>query len=169
MTLIKFRETLPQIGTDIFISDSARVIGNVKVGDHASIWYNTVIRGDINRITIGTYTNIQDNCTLHVADEDPCLIGDYVTVGHRSVLHGCTIHDHCLVGMGAIVLTGAIVGEYSIIGAGSLITEKKVIPPYSLVVGSPGRIIRTINDAERHAIFESAREYHRLALAHRGP
>lgn len=168
MTLIKFRETLPQIGTDIFIADNARVIGNVKVGDHASIWFNAVIRGDINRITIGTYTNIQDNCTLHVAGEDPCLIGNYVTVGHRSVLHGCTIYDHCLVGMGAIVLTGAVVGEYSIIGAGSLITEKKVIPPYSLVVGSPGRIIRTISDAERHAILTSALEYHKLALAHRG-
>lgn len=140
----EFRGQAPQIHGHAYIADGAQVIGQVKMHEFSSIWYNTVVRGDVNRIEIGRYTNVQDNSVVHVADTYPALLGDFVTVGHGAVLHGCTIEDHCLIGMGAVVLTGAVIGRGSIIGAGALVREKQVIPPHSLVVGVPGRIVKTI-------------------------
>lgn len=163
MAYIPFQGLTPKVAEDVFVAEGVRIIGDVSIAGQANIWFNTVIRGDVNRIVIGEYTNIQDNCTLHVADPNPCMVGRFVTVGHGAVLHGCTVQDNCLIGMGAIVLNGAIIGENSIVGAGALVTENKVIPPNSLVVGAPARVIRTITTAEFEAIRESAYEYHNLS------
>lgn len=129
-----------------FIADGARVIGKVTMKEFSSIWFNCVARGDVNRIAIGRYTNIQDNSVLHVADNCPTVIGDFVTVGHNCVIHGATIEDHCLIGMGAVILNNAVVGQGSIIAAGAVVKERQIIPPHSLVVGVPGKIIRQIPD-----------------------
>ena len=129
-----------------FIADGARVIGKVTMKEFSSIWFNCVARGDVNRIEIGCYTNIQDNSVLHVADNCPTVIGDFVTVGHNCVIHGATIEDHCLIGMGAVILNHAVVGQGSIVAAGAVVKEGQIIPPHSLVVGVPGKIIRQIPD-----------------------
>lgn len=140
----EFEGVLPNISKKAYIADGAHIIGDVALDDYCSIWYNTVVRGDVNYIRIGEYTNIQDNSVVHVADEYPAIIGDYVTVGHGAILHGCTIEDHCLIGMGAIILTGAVVGRGSIIAAGAIVKENEIIPPYSLVAGVPGEIKKTL-------------------------
>src|SRR6516162_1649895 len=117
-----FLHKRPTLGEQVYIAHGAVVFGDVTIGAHSSIWYNAVARGDINRIVIGYHTNIQDNSVLHLADEFPCIIGSYVTVGHSAILHACTIGDEVLVGMGATVLDGALVGEQCLIGAQALIT-----------------------------------------------
>lgn len=139
-----YQENHPEISPKAYIAEGGKVIGSVKMNEFASIWHNVVVRGDINRIEIGKYTNIQDNCVLHVADEHPTLVGDYVTVGHNAVLHGCTIEDHCLIGIGAIILNGAHIGRGSIISAGAVVKEGQQIPPFSLVVGVPAKIIKSL-------------------------
>lgn len=127
-----------------FVAEGARVIGKVTMKEFSSIWFNSVARGDVNSIEIGRYSNIQDNSVLHVADDCPTIIGDYVTVGHNCVIHGATVEDHCLIGIGAIILNNAVVGKGSIVAAGALVREGQVIPPHSLVVGIPGKIIKQI-------------------------
>lgn len=159
MPIFSYQGIEPLIDNTCFLASGSQVIGDVTLAKHSSVWYQTVIRGDVNKIIIGEYTNIQDNCTLHVADEHSCIVGNYVTVGHGAILHGCTVQDNCLIGMGAIVLNGAVIGENSIIGAGSLITENKIIPPNSLIVGSPGRMIRSVTESEKETIISSAMEY----------
>lgn len=134
----------PQLDVKTFRADGARVIGKVTMKEYSSMWCNTVARGDVNRIEIGRYSNVQDNSVLHVADHHPCIIGDFVTVGHSAVVHGATIEDHCLIGIGAIVLNGAVVGKGSIVAAGALVRENQVIPPHSLVVGVPAKVIKSI-------------------------
>src|SRR6266496_1474923 len=131
-----FLHKRPTIGKNVYIAKGAVVFGDVTLGDHSSIWYNAVLRGDINRITIGHHTNIQDNAVLHLADDFPCLVGNYVTVGHSAIVHACTIADEVLVGMGATILDGAVIGERSLVGAGALITQRTQIPAGSLVLGS---------------------------------
>lgn len=163
MSYIPFQGVTPQVSEDVFVAEGVQIIGDVSIADRVSIWFNTVIRGDVNRVAIGECTNIQDNCTLHVADPNPCLIGKCVTVGHGTILHGCTVLDNCLIGMGAIILNGAVIGENSIVGAGALVTENKVIPPNSLVVGAPAKVIRTLTSVEIEAIRKSAHEYHNLS------
>lgn len=143
-TIKTFKGIAPTLDIKSFIADNATVIGAVTLKEFASIWFNTVVRGDVNKIEIGRYTNVQDNSVVHVADDYPTRIGDYVTIGHSATIHGCTIEDHCLIGMGAIVLNGAVIGQGSIIAAGALVREKQVIPPNSLVVGVPGKIVKTI-------------------------
>src|SRR6266566_1383028 len=133
--LDKFLRKRPAVGKEVYIAQGAVVIGDVTLGDHSSVWYHTVLRGDINRIVVGHHTNIQDNAVLHVADEYPCLVGNYVTVGHAAILHACTIADEVLVGMGATILDGAVVGEQSLIGANALVTQRMQIPSGSLVLG----------------------------------
>ena len=162
-TIEKYCQLLPKISDDAFIADGVRLIGDIRLEKNSNIWYNSVLRGDINFVSIGQGTNIQDNSTLHVAEEHPCIVGDFVTVGHNAILHGCVVEDNCLIGMGAIILNGAKVGENSIVGAGSIITENKVIPPNSLVIGSPGRVIRTVTSEEILAIKKSAHNYIELA------
>ena len=140
--------------------ESAQIIGDVIIGEESSVWFNAVIRGDVNHIRIGKYTNIQDGCVLHVARRTlPLLIGDEVTVGHNVVLHACTIGSQCLIGMGAIVMDGADIGEQSIVGAGSLVTPGTKIPPRSLVLGSPARVKRELTEEEIRGIRESAANY----------
>lgn len=144
---------------ETFVAETADVLGNVKIGIGSSMWYGAVARGDMETITIGKHTNIQDNATVHVDTDEPCKIGDYTTVGHNAIIHGCTIGNNCLIGMGAIILNGAVIGDNSIIGAGSLITEQTIIPPNSLVIGSPGKVRRQVTEEEIKAIKENAVRY----------
>jgi len=161
--LIAYKGITPKIHDNVFLANGAYIIGDVTIASHATIWFNTVIRGDVHPITIGEYTNIQDNCTVHVVRDHPTVIEDYVTVGHGVILHACHIASNCLIGMGAIILSYAEIGENCIIGAGSLITEHKKIPPNSLVVGSPGRVVRTVTKDEIEAIRISALGYYELS------
>lgn len=145
--IIEFQGISPTLDKKTFIADGAKVIGAVTMKEFSSVWFNTVVRGDVNRIEIGCYSNIQDNSVVHVADDRPTIIGDYVTVGHGAIIHGCTIEDHCLIGMGATVLNGAVIGKGSIIAAGALVKENQVIPPNSLVVGVPGKVVKSIPES----------------------
>jgi carbonic anhydrase/acetyltransferase-like protein (isoleucine patch superfamily) len=136
----------PEIADNAYVAPSAQVIGNVKMADHSSVWFGAVIRGDNDLIEIGARTNIQDNSVLHTDPGIPLIIGDGVIVGHRVMLHGCKIGENTLIGIGATILNGAVIGKNCIIGAHSLITEGKVIPDGSMVVGSPGRIIKSLTE-----------------------
>ena len=137
------------------------LVGDVVIGDHSSVWFNSVVRGDVNFIRIGTHTNIQDGSILHVMrDQYPLILHDYVTVGHGVMLHGCEIESHCLIGMRATILNNAKIGAHSIVGAGALITEGTVIPPRSLVLGLPAKVKRELTDAEVEHIDEYARRYY---------
>jgi carbonic anhydrase/acetyltransferase-like protein (isoleucine patch superfamily) len=153
----------PRLGREVFLAPGAVVVGDVVVGAKASVWYNAVLRGDINRIEIGRCSNIQDNAVLHVADDYPCVVGDRVTVGHGAILHGCTLESDVLIGMGATVLDGARIGSESMLGANTLVTQRTGIPPGSLVIGSPGRVVRSLTDAERAHIRAAAAKYVALA------
>ena len=143
LTSREFKGISPQIHEEAFVAPQVFLSGDVRVGRYSSLWPGVVARGDVNYISVGECTNVQDLVCLHVADDAPCIVGDYVTVGHSAVLHGCEIEDHVLIGMSATVLTGAKVGRGSIIAAGALVREKEVIPPNSLVVGVPGKVVRT--------------------------
>ena len=154
-----FLRKKPTIGQNVYLARGAVVVGDVTIGDHSSVWYNAVLRGDINRIVVGHYTNIQDNAVVHVADDYPCLVGNYVTVGHSAIVHACTIGDEVLIGMGAIILDGAVIGERSLIGANALVTQGKRIPPESLVLGSPAKVVRTLTVAEQEQLRISAEKY----------
>lgn len=147
--LQKHLETPPKIGQNVYIASSATVIGDVQLGDCSSIWHQATLRGDIDRIVVGHHSNIQDNAVVHLADDLPCLIGHYVTVGHSAILHACTVGDETLIGMGAIVLDGAVVGNQCLVGAGTLITPGTIIPDGSLVLGRPGKVIRPLSEPER--------------------
>src|SRR5581483_10667377 len=159
MPLHAYRGARPAIGNRVFIADGAHVIGNVTLGDDANIWFNAVLRGDIQPITVGARTNIQDNSTIHVDYSHPAVIGDDVTIGHGVTVHGCTIERQVLIGMNAVLLTGCTIGWGSIVGAHALVTEGKVIPPRSLVLGSPGRVVREITDEELAELLDSAKGY----------
>ena len=149
----------PSFGLRVYIASGATVVGDVRLGDHSSVWYNAVLRGDINRIVVGHHTNIQDGAVLHLSDDFPCRIGNYVTIGHGAIVHACSIGNEVLVGMGAIVLDGATVGAQSLIGAGALVTQGTRIPPGSLVVGSPARVARRLSPAERRRLKSWAVKY----------
>lgn len=144
---------------EYWVAPNAWVFGDVVIAREASVWFGAVVRGDNERITIGARTNIQDGCVLHTDPGYPMTIGEGVTVGHMAMLHGCTIGKGSLVGMGAIVLNGAVVGESCLIGANTVIGERKVIPPRSLVIGTPGRVIRQLTDADVANIAEAADRY----------
>src|SRR5882672_1205735 len=131
----RFLRRKPAVGRGVYIAAGAVVLGDVTLGDYSSVWYNAVLRGDINRIVVGHHTNIQDNAVLHLADDFACLVGNYVTVGHSAIVHACTVGDEVLIGMGAVILDGAVVGEQSLIGAKALVTQGAQIPPGSLVLG----------------------------------
>lgn len=149
----------PRLGKQVYIARGAVVLGDVTLGEHSSVWYHTTLRGDINRIEVGHHTNIQDNSILHVADEFPCLVGNWVTIGHSAVVHACTVGDEVLVGMGAVILDGAVVGEQSIIGAKALVTQGMKIPPGSLVLGMPAKIVRALTPEERGGLKWWAQKY----------
>jgi carbonic anhydrase/acetyltransferase-like protein (isoleucine patch superfamily) len=156
----------PQLGKDVFIAEGAHVIGEVAIGDCSSIWFNTVLRGDINRVVIGHHTNVQDHSICHVADDSPCVVGNYVTVGHRAILHGCTVRDEVLIGMGAILMNGVVIGEQSIIGATALLTEGLKVPPGSLVYGAPAKVISHLDEKERRQVKSWAEKYCRMAASY---
>ncbi|MCX7780311.1 MAG: gamma carbonic anhydrase family protein [Negativicutes bacterium] len=158
---MEFEGIKPSIDRKTFIADGAKVIGKVEMKEFSSIWFNAVARGDVNRIEIGRYTNIQDNSVLHVADDFPCIIGDYVTVGHNCVIHGATVEEHCLIGMGAVILNGAVIGKGSIVAAGAVVREGQVIPPHSLVVGLPAKVVRQVPE-EWDSIHHQAVKYKTL-------
>ena len=147
------------IHKDTFVAETASVAGEVTLGEGSSIWYGAVARGDMAPIKIGKFTNIQDNATVHVDSKKPTLIGDYTTVGHNAIIHGCTVGNNCLIGMGAIILNGAVIGDNSIIAAGSLITEGAIIPPNSLVMGSPGKVRREVDEEGVKTIRNNALVY----------
>lgn len=168
MALKRFREQFPRVHPSCFVEDSAQVIGDVELGEDSSVWFNSVLRGDVHAIRIGQRTNIQDLTMIHVTSgRFSTTIGDDVTVGHHVVLHGCTVGNRVLVGMGAVVMDGVEIGDDCIIGAGSLLTPGTRIPPGSLVVGSPGKVKRPLSDEERAFLLESARHYVRTAAEHR--
>jgi carbonic anhydrase/acetyltransferase-like protein (isoleucine patch superfamily) len=142
--LIPYKGILPACHPSVFVADGAKVIGDVEIGEDSSVWFNTIIRGDILRIRIGKRTNVQDNCTLHVTMIHDLTVGDSVTFGHGVVAHGCTIEDLCLIGIGAVVLDGAVIGSGSVIGAGSVVAPRTIVPPHSLVMGVPGKVVKTL-------------------------
>lgn len=154
-----FLRKQPCLGKSVYIAKGAVVIGDVTMGDHSSVWYHAVVRGDISRIEIGHHTNIQDNAVVHLADDYPCLIGNWVTVGHSAIVHACTVGDECLIGMGATILDGAVIGEQSIIGANALVTQGTIIPPGSMVMGSPAKVKRQLTQAERAELKHWAEKY----------
>ncbi|MDQ0202752.1 gamma carbonic anhydrase family protein [Pectinatus haikarae] len=163
MPIIPYKGKRPQIGKNVFIAPTAVIIGDVTIGDNSSIWYNAVLRGDMNSIIIGSYTNIQDNTTIHVMECKPTIVGSYVTVGHNVVMHCDKIGDNCLVGMGSILLGMCTVGDNSIIGAGTLVPHKTRLPSNSMILGSPYKVKRELHDDEIEAIHQSALNYHLLA------
>lgn len=161
--LYQYQGSQPQIHESVFLAPGCRVIGNVHIGQESSVWYNAVLRGDVAAIHIGQNTNIQDNATVHLDQGQNTHIGHSVTLGHGAILHGCTIEDSVLIGMGATVLNGAVVGKGSLVGAATLIPPGKTIPPGSLVLGNPGKVIRELTEQERMSIMSTAQHYTQLA------
>jgi len=165
--LIKFQNWTPEIGKNTWIAEGSSVIGRTTIGKDSAIWFGCVVRGDVHYIKIGDRTNIQDLSMIHVthhkkadmSDGHPTIIGDDVTVGHRVMLHGCTIEDACLIGMSATILDGAVIGKESIVGAGSLVTKNKKFPPRSLIIGSPAKVVRELTDEEVAELYASAKRY----------
>jgi gamma-carbonic anhydrase len=158
----------PKLHPTVFTVDSAEIIGDVVIDKDSSIWYNAVIRGDVNYIRIGERTNIQDGCILHVRQGTyPLIVGSNITVGHGAILHACTVKDSCLIGMGAIVLDNAQIGSYTIIGAGAVVRNNTIVPDGVLVAGVPGKIMRELTKEERESIDASARDYAEYAKLYR--
>ena len=156
----RYKGISPSIPASCYIDQSAQVIGDVVLGEHASVWMNAVVRGDVHEIRIGANSNIQDCSVLHgMKEQYGVYVGDYVTVGHNVTLHGCRVEDRCLIGMGSIILNGAVIGAGSIIGAGTLIPEKTIVEPGSLWVGSPGKFRRKLGEKDQAAIMRYANNY----------
>jgi carbonic anhydrase/acetyltransferase-like protein (isoleucine patch superfamily) len=155
------------LGADVFLAPNATVLGDVTLGDRVGIWFGAVVRADRDRIAIGADSNVQDNCVVHCSPGHPVTIGREVSVGHGAILHGCTIGDRVLVGMGAIVLNGAVVGEDSLIGAGAVVTEGAQIPPGSVVVGVPGKVVKQTTGEQRAHIRKNSATYVELAGRYR--
>jgi len=162
----------PEVHPSAWIAPGVHLIGDVHIAEGASIWFGTVLRGDVCTISIGRYSNVQDNTVIHVESEmeghecNPCNVGEYVTIGHACIIHGCTIADRVLVGMGAVVMNRATIETEAILGARALIAEDKVIPSRSLVVGIPGKIVRQVSDEEARFIGFSAEHYHELGQSY---
>lgn len=168
-----FLRQTPRIPASAFVAPGAILVGDIALGEHSSIWYNAVLRGDINRIVVGDYTNIQDLAMVHVADAFPTTIGRHVTIGHTAIIHACTIGDESLIGMGAVILDGAVIGNQCLVGAKALVTQGTKIPDGSLVLGSPAKIARSLTAQEIAALRASAEHYaanaeYNLALRPRG-
>jgi len=158
----------PVIHPSVFMSEDVIIVGDVHIAEDVNLWFGTVIRGDVNQVRIGARTNIQDNCTLHETYQKyPLIIGEDVTVGHAAVLHACTLHDACLIGMGATVLDNAVVHSESLVAAGAVVREGFEVPPGTLVAGVPARIVRELSDEEREHVRESARQYLRYVESYR--
>ena len=161
--LIAFGDKRPVLGSQVFVAAGVRLVGDVKLGDSANIWFNSVLRGDIAPVVIGPFTNIQDNSTCHVAHDLGCIVGAYCTVGHQVTLHACTIGDETLIGMGATVMDGCVVGNQCIIGANALLTKGLCVPDGSLVYGAPAKVVSSLGAAERAKLRRGAEDYVKLA------
>ena len=157
----------PKIDENVFIAESADIVGKVNIEKNANIWYGTVLRADDNYITVGENTNIQDGSVVHISEGYPTIIGKNVTIGHKSIIHGCEIGDNTLIGMGSIVLDGAKVGEFTLLGAGSLVPPGKEIPSGVLAMGSPAKVIRELSEEEKENLTKSAIKYVKLANNHK--
>lgn len=158
--IMTFRNARPRISEGCYIAPTAVVIGDVVLGKGSSVWFNAVVRGDVNSIRIGSETNVQDCCVLHVTTEFfPLSIGDRVTIGHGALVHGCTVGSTCLIGMGARILDGAIIGDESVVAAGTVVAEGAEFPPRSLIMGVPGKKVREIKDSEVSRIMEGCLNY----------
>ena len=155
----RFLRKKPKLGRGVYIAKTAVVIGDVTLGAHSSVWYGAVLRGDINRIVVGHHSNIQDNAVLHLADDFPCILGNWVTVGHGAIVHASKVGDEVLVGMGAVILDGAVIGKQAIIGAKALVTQGTKIPPGSLVLGAPAKVVRKLTSKERAGLKWWANHY----------
>jgi carbonic anhydrase/acetyltransferase-like protein (isoleucine patch superfamily) len=156
-------DRVPRVGKALFVAWNAEVAGSVTLAEETSVWFSATLRADIEPITVGRGSNVQDGATLHIDFGLPCVVGERVTIGHGAVLHACTVGDDCLIGMGAVVLSGAVIGKESIVGAGALVTEGKSFPPRSLIIGSPAKAVRELDDAEIEKVRENGRVYVRLA------
>jgi len=169
--IVPFKAYTPKLAKGAWIAQGATVIGDVEMGEDSAVWFGCVVRGDVHAVRIGARSNIQDLSMIHVthhkgkerkmdgSDGHPTIIGNDVTVGHRVMLHGCTIEDACLIGMSATILDGAVIGKESIVGAGSLVTKNKVFPPRSLIMGSPAKVVRELTDEEVAELYASAKRY----------
>jgi carbonic anhydrase/acetyltransferase-like protein (isoleucine patch superfamily) len=156
----------PDLSAAAFVAETATVIGHVTLQTGCSLWYGAVLRGDVETIQVGAYTNVQDGAIIHCDPGLPAVLADYVTVGHRAVIHSAQVERGSLIGIGAIILNGVQVGAGSIVGAGAVVT--KSIPPQSLVMGVPGKVVKALSDQQAAALIEHAQKYHQLALAHAG-
>lgn len=166
--ILAFDGKAPRIAPSVFLADGTVVTGDVEIGEESSLWFGTVVRGDVNHVRIGRRTNVQDQSMVHVTGgTHPTVVGDEVTVGHRAVLHGCTVHDRCLVGIGAIVLDGAVVGPDAMVGAGALVPPGMVVPPGTLVLGSPAKVRRDLTPEELAFFRTSADRYAGYAAKYR--
>ncbi|MBC7466951.1 MAG: gamma carbonic anhydrase family protein [Bdellovibrio sp.] len=160
MPLIKARGGEPQLGSDVFITDSSQIVGDVRIGQGSSVWFNTTLRGDVMPIHIGDETNVQDGSVLHgTFGKFACVVGNRVTIGHSVILHGCKIGNSCLIGMGSIIMDGAEIADQCVVGAGSLVTEGKQFSPKSLIMGRPAKFVRELNEAEIKFLEQSADNY----------
>ncbi len=168
MNIFPYMGMLPKMDKkDIWVAPTGTVIGDVEMGEDVSVWFGAVVRGDVHYIKIGDRSNIQDNSVVHVthykkadkSDGQPTIIGSDVTVGHNVILHGCTIEDACLIGMGSIIIDGAVIGKESIVGAGALVTKGKVFPPRSLIMGNPAKVVRELTDEEVAELYASSKRY----------
>jgi carbonic anhydrase/acetyltransferase-like protein (isoleucine patch superfamily) len=164
--IAKFLGQSPRIAATAFIAPHTFIAGDVEIGEEASIWPGCSLRGDIAPVRIGAHSNVQDGSVVHVADDLPAIIGEWVTVGHKAIVHACTIEDEVLIGMGSIILDGARVGSRSIIGANATVTGNSVIPPGSLVLGSPGKVVRTLTAEEQAGVRVWAERYVTVSRAY---
>ncbi len=168
MSIVPYRGIVPKIHSTVFVAEGVHIIGDVEIGEWSSLWYNVVVRGDVNRIRIGERTNIQDNAVLHVTHDDyPLIVGSNITIGHGVILHAATIRDQCLLGMGAVILDNALVGPYALVAAGSVVLANTVIPEGALAAGVPAKVIRELTDSERQSIVQSALNYVEYARYYR--
>ncbi len=161
--VLSYKGKTPQIADGVFLAPTSSVVGDVRIATGSSIWFGTTVRGDFQPVTIGAFTNIQDNTTVHVMGDAPTVIGNYVTIGHNAIIHCSKIGNNCLIGMGSIILGYSEIGDNCIIGAGTLLTQYKKIPNNSLVFGNPAKIMRAIREDELEALRASAMHYHSCA------
>ncbi|WP_053957015.1 gamma carbonic anhydrase family protein [Inediibacterium massiliense] len=165
--ILSYEGYTPNIDESCYVADNATIVGKVTLKKNANIWYGTVVRADDNEVIIGENTNIQDNCTIHIAKDFQTIIGDYVTVGHNAIVHACTVGNYVLVGMGAIILNGAQIGDHVIVAAGSVIPPGKKIPSNTLVMGSPAKVVRELTQKDYEKLKDSALHYVNLAKKHK--
>jgi carbonic anhydrase/acetyltransferase-like protein (isoleucine patch superfamily) len=163
--ILPFEDAIPQIGADVWLAPNASVIGKVRIGAQASVWFGAVLRGDIDEIVLGDRSNLQDNAVIHTESGNPTIVGSDVSIGHGAIVHGCVVEDGCLIGMNATVLNGAVIGAQSLVAAGAVVLEGTAIPPRSLVAGVPAKVRRELDDEEIAGLLgNSARYVTRAAL-----